>query len=147
MNCYACHDRDGLGGPSSKTVHFFHGNESLGDSGKLPPPLTGIGHKLRRDWLEGVLSGDQKRRVRPYLQTLMPSYPNQAKVLADCLAKADGKPNARPLADASGKLEEGRKLLGTQGGVNCITCHHWGERKSVAHLSNLPRLIISIEEL
>lgn len=131
MNCYACHHRDGLGGPSSKIRHFFHGNESLGDSGKLPPPLSGIGHKLRKDWLVGVLSGDQARRVRPYLQTLMPAYPNQANALAECFEKADVKPDAKPLVDLKGKLEQGRKLLGTQGGVNCITCHHWGENQSV----------------
>ena len=139
MNCYACHDRDGLGGPSEKTIHFFHGDKSLGDSGRLPPPLTEIGHKLQKDWLEGVLSGDQEKRVRSYLQTLMPSYPNQAKVLAACLATADAMPDSKPLVDISGSFEEGRKLLGTQGGVNCITCHHWGENQSLG----IPGLDIS----
>lgn len=139
MNCYACHDRDGLGGPSEKTIHFFHGDKSLGDSGKLPPPLTGIGHKLKKGWLEGVLKGDQDKRVRPYLETLMPSYPNQAEALADCLAKVDAKPDAQALADGSGRLEDGRKLLGTQGGVSCVTCHHWGENQSLG----IPGLDIS----
>jgi cytochrome c551/c552 len=44
MNCYACHDRNGVGGPTHDTNRFFIGNEALGDAGRLPPPLTGIGH-------------------------------------------------------------------------------------------------------
>ncbi|MDB4438154.1 c-type cytochrome [bacterium] len=139
MNCYACHDRDGIGGPSLTTDHFFHGDKSLGDSGRLPPPLTGIGHKLRKDWLTGVLAGDKEKRVRPYLQTVMPSYPGQAKGLADCLAEVDAKSDAVALADVTGHDEEGRKLLGTQGGVNCITCHHWGKQQSLG----IPGLDIS----
>ncbi|MDA7888041.1 c-type cytochrome [Akkermansiaceae bacterium] len=139
MNCYACHDRDGLGGPSPITDHFFHGNESLGDSGRLPPPLTGIGHKLRKDWLAGVLAGGSEKRVRPYVLTVMPSYPEQAKALADCLAEVDARAEAKPLVDAAGTQEDGRTLLGTQGGVNCITCHHWGEQQSLG----IPGLDIS----
>lgn len=139
MNCYACHDRDGVGGPTILADPFFHGEESLGDSGRLPPPLTGIGHKLKKGWLERVLNGDQKTRVRPYLKTVMPAYPNQAKVLADILSKADNNPNSKPLTTGTGLLESGRKLLGTQGGVNCITCHHWGDQKSLG----IPGLDIS----
>lgn len=139
MNCYACHDRGGLGGPTTETDPFFQGDESLGDSGRLPPPLTGIGHKLRIDWIEGVLTGDQTKRVRPYLNTLMPAYPNQVQKLAELMTRIDAKPHDRKLVDASGKSEDGRKLLGTQGGVNCITCHHWGEQKSIG----IPGLDIS----
>ena len=131
MNCYACHQRDGIGGPSPKTALFFHGEESLGDSGKLPPPLTGIGHKLRKDWLEGVLAGKAETRVRPYLKTAMPAYPAHAKAMAEWLEGLDAKPDAKPLAEIHGKLEDGRKLLGTQGGVNCIMCHNWGDQRSL----------------
>jgi len=131
MNCYACHERDGRGGPTPETRLFFHGDESLGDSGKLPPPLTGIGHKLRRDWLEGVLAGKADKRVRPYLQTEMPAYSEHAGVLASWLAKIDAKSDAKRLVKVSDSLEAGRKLLGTEGGNNCITCHNWGERRSL----------------
>lgn len=139
MNCYACHERDGLGGPTNKTDPFFHGEESLGDSGRLPPPLTGIGHKLRGDWLEKVLAGKPEVRVRPYLKTVMPSYAPHARVLADWLEKVDARPEAKPLNDASGNLEAGRQLLGTVGGINCITCHHWGDQQSLG----IPALDIS----
>ena len=139
MNCYACHTRDGKGGPTNGTDPFFHGEESLGDSGRLPPPLTGIGHKLRREWLERVLKGEPQIRVRPYLQTAMPSYPNQAKALAAWLEEIDARPDAKPLARVEGGLEAGRKLLGTLGGSNCITCHHWEDQKSLG----IPALDIS----
>ncbi|MGD1978482.1 MAG: c-type cytochrome [Akkermansiaceae bacterium] len=131
MNCYACHEREGLGGPTPETELFFHGEESLGDSGRLPPPLTGIGHKLKREWLEQVLAGKSESRVRPYLKTAMPSYPQYAKALAGWLEKTDARPDAKPLTKVSGTLEAGRKLLGTRGGSNCITCHHWGEQRSL----------------
>lgn len=131
MNCYACHERDGLGGPTPETRLFFHGEESLGDSGKLPPPLTGIGHKLRQDWLEGVIAGDSDKRVRSYLKTVMPAYPGQARVLASSLAKIDAQPEAKPMVKVAEAREAGRKLLGTLGGNNCITCHHWGEKRSL----------------
>lgn len=131
MNCYACHDRDGVGGPTEATNSFFVGNEGLGDSGRLPPPLTGIGHKLQRDWLEGVLAGKPETRVRPYVKTEMPSYGAHAKALADWFAAIDAVKDPTPIVDRTDDTEAGRKLLGIQGGVNCITCHNWDDQKSL----------------
>lgn len=131
MNCYACHDRDGIGGPTVETNPFFVGDEGLGDSGRLAPPLTGIGHKLQRDWMQGVFEGAEGSRVRPYLKTQMPVYSAHAAALTEWLDRIDAKPDALPLTERKEDLEAGRKLLGIQGGVNCITCHNWGEKKSL----------------
>ena len=131
MNCYACHDRNGVGGPSPDTNRFFVGNEALGDSGRLPPPLTGIGHKLKRDWLRGALAGEPEKGVRPYLKTQMPAYAAHASTFADWFAKIDQKDGVRTLIDRPDDLEAGRKLLGINGGVNCITCHNWGDQKAL----------------
>ncbi|NNE93363.1 MAG: hypothetical protein HKN23_17095 [Verrucomicrobiales bacterium] len=130
LNCYACHDRDGVGGPGVATNPFFAGDEALGDSGRLPPPLTGIGRKLKRDWLETVFAGKKDEgRVRTYVKTQMPRYPGQAEMLAAFLEEIDLKdPGPKPAEVTD--LEAGRKLLGTHGGVNCITCHQWDGRKS-----------------
>ena len=128
MNCYACHSRDGLGGVSKETNSFFVGEESLGDSGRLAPPLSGIGHKLKSDWLIGVLEG--KNRVRPYLKTRMPNYSQQASVLADCFEKWDAGTKQTKLIVDSKHIESGKKLLGINGGVNCVTCHNWGNKTS-----------------
>lgn len=131
MNCYACHDRDGIGGPVPETNPFFIGDEGLGDSGRLAPPLTGIGRKLRQDWLEGVFAGAKDSRVRPYVKTQMPNYAAHAKSLALWLATIDAPSDARPLVERKEDLEAGRKLLGIAGGTNCITCHTWGEQRSL----------------
>ncbi len=131
MNCYACHDRDGVGGPTTDTNPLFIGEESLGDSGRLPPPLTGIGHKLQEKWLAGVFAGKKENRVRPYLETRMPGYAKHADALAAWFAEIDAKPDATPISVNPDEIEDGRKLLGIHGGVNCITCHNWGEQRSL----------------
>lgn len=131
MNCYACHDRDGIGGPTPETNPFFVGDEALGESGRLAPPLTGIGHKLQQPWIEGVFAGAEGSRVRSYVKTLMPVYPAHAKALGAWLAKIDVASDAKPLVEHPGDLEAGRKLLGIVGGTNCITCHTWGGQRSL----------------
>lgn len=139
MNCYACHERDGIGGPTDATNPWFIGDEGLADSGRLPPPLTGMGFKLQRKWLEDVLSGKPESRVRPYLKTQMPGYPHQSAALSALLEGADAKKAEFDVIHSPEVLEAGKKLLGTQGGVNCIMCHNWGDKPSLG----IPALDIS----
>ncbi len=127
LNCYACHDRDGVGGPDVARNRYFVGDEGIADAGRLAPPLTGIGQKLRADWLESVFHGEG--RVRPYLQTRMPKYPAHAKALTALLKKTDKK--ELPKLHPEGDLAAGRKLTGILGGMNCITCHVWGDKPSL----------------
>jgi mono/diheme cytochrome c family protein len=131
MNCYACHERDGIGGPGDATDPWFVGGEGLADSGRLPPPLTGIGNKLQKEWMKGVLAGKPENKVRPYLKTQMPAYPAHAEVLADLFERADVEKSEFVVSHSPEMITAGRKLLGIQGGVNCITCHNWGEQKSL----------------
>ncbi len=131
MNCYACHDRNGMGGPTAETNPYFVGDEALGDSGRLPPPLTGIGNKLQQAWMEGVIAGEKDRRMRPYVKTMMPKYPAHAKALSAWFGEIDAKTDAVPLVEHPGDLEAGRKLLGIVGGTNCITCHTWAGQRSL----------------
>lgn len=138
LNCAACHERDGRGGPDAARRAYFQGDHNLGDTGKLPPPLTGAGAKLQPDWLARTLKGTA--RVRPYLQTKMPVYGAATDALPGLLAAADARPAP---ALPPGDIEAGRKLFGTQGGAGCITCHGWGERASLGihalDISNLSR--------
>ena len=127
LNCMACHDRDGSGGPDSARRVYFSGDHDLGDSGRYPPPLTEVGRKLQPEWMNGVLNG--KNNIRPYLNVQMPVFGRSVQSLASVLAKDDqsrSKINFPP-----GHAKAGQKLLGTQGGLNCITCHNWGERRSL----------------
>ncbi len=127
LNCAACHDRDGKGGPDAARKVFFGGDVSLGDTGKYPPPLTQIGAKLKPGWLAKVLDGTAPK-MRPYLRTQMPHFGPPVEDLAGKLARSDRQRHP-PLP--AGDAEAGRKLLGTTGGVGCITCHQWGERRSL----------------
>lgn len=138
LNCTACHERDSRGGPETARLPYFTGDHNLGDTGRLPPPLTGIGGKLTLSWLEQALKGSVT--LRPYLQTRMPVYGESVGNLATLLAESDVHQESKlPIGD----VEAGRKLLGAQGGVNCITCHRWGERASLGiqgpDLSNLAK--------
>jgi len=140
LNCVACHERNGSGGPDSARKVYFQGDHNLGDTGLYPPPLTAVGRKLQPIWLEKVLSGES--RVRPYLKTRMPVYGEAVSGLSPLLAQADAKaPRQLPGGDDAA----GRKLLGTLGGVGCITCHRWGDRPSLGiqalDLSNLGQRI------
>ncbi len=126
LNCMACHERDGLGGPDAARKAYFQGDHNLGDTGRFPPPLTAVGRKLQPEWLVKVLTGEA--RVRPYLQTKMPIHSASAKELAALLAAADTVPEV-PLP--GGDDTAGRKLVGTLGGLGCITCHRWGERPAL----------------
>ena len=143
MNCVACHERDGRGGPSPETDPYFVGMESLGDSGRIPPPLTGIGHKLLPDAMKHVFTGLEGSRVRSYLKTQMPVYGQHSEVLTKWLQEKDRRVethsdplDAEPSADFIGA---GQKLLGIHGGVNCITCHQWDQKDSLG----IPALDIS----
>ena len=52
LNCYACHRRDETGGVIRERDPFFTANSpDLGDEGRIPPLLTGVGDKLRPEAL------------------------------------------------------------------------------------------------
>ena len=131
FNCYACHSRDGLGGPLAGRQEYFHGDETLGNEGRYPPSLTGVGRKLKPAWLRRVLEG--KGNLRPYLETRMPVFgmPNVGHLTAD-FAAADDAPLEDDDLFAGGNTDAGRTLMGTDGGVGCITCHGLGEEEGVA---------------
>ena len=126
LNCVACHERDGQGGPDAARKPYFLGDHNLGDTGRFPPPLTGIGRKLQPEWLAQALVG--KRRERPYLATRMPLYGAAVANLPALFAACDAR---HETTSPAGDVEAGRKLLGTLGGAGCITCHRWGDRASL----------------
>ncbi len=121
LNCYACHQRDKLGGVARGRDQYFEtiGQVDLGDEGRLPPPLTGVGRKLLPDWLKSVLLGTGE--VRPHLQIRMPKYPaSETEELVYLFGKADApyEDKAKPSADKS-LAEAGRALFN----LGCVQCH------------------------
>ncbi|WP_197455337.1 c-type cytochrome [Stieleria neptunia] len=124
FRCDRCHTRDGWGGVSDQRDPYFHtSNENLGPQGRIPPPLSGVGGKLRSKWLRDVLVSG--RSIRPYMKTRMPQY-GAANVadLIDRFASVDPKPLVEIIQtqDPKEARKTGLELVGN-GGLNCIACH------------------------
>lgn len=123
LNCLACHERDGLGGvPADRNPHFTGRDENLGDQGRLPPPLTGVGAKLKEIALRDVIVSGEA--ARPYLNTRMPRFGSAAAELAGWFKQIDTLPPAEftRARNADKPQEVGRDLAGSKG-LNCIACH------------------------
>lgn len=131
-DCYACHSRDGKGGPETSRVPFFGvrdiGAMSLGRWGNLAPPLDLVGRKLTHEWFGKMLWG-QGGEVRPYVSTRMPQFRKKdVGHLIDAFEKSDVK--VQPVKiDVSGlpKYQRGhfgRDLMGiNEKGLGCVNCH------------------------
>jgi mono/diheme cytochrome c family protein len=124
FRCVACHVRDDYGGISSERAAFFTSNvDDLGDQGRIPPNLTGVGDKLRPEWLKKVLA--EGASVRPYLNTRMPQF-GEANVghMTDLFVSLDR--HSQSLAAVADlpeiQKEAGRSIVGIKG-LSCIGCH------------------------
>jgi cytochrome c2 len=136
FNCYACHEREKIGGvEEARNVYFQSDMPEMGDEGRLPPHLTGVGAKLKAEWLQALL--DQGAKDRPYMFTRMPRFGlANAGTLVAAFAKADSAA-VRPAPEI--KLPEGeegkrlkaagRRLVGSQG-LSCIKCHTFAGKRS-----------------
>lgn len=132
LGCALCHPRDGEGGPFRLNADAFvaDGSAELGDQGRLPPRLDGVGDKLRPEALAKVLATGEK--IRPYMLTRMPVFGESATArLAEAFAAADRLPahDAAP-AFTPESAQAGRALVGSTG-VSCITCHTFNGRASL----------------
>lgn len=131
LNCLACHARGGLGGvAASRDVYFTGKDENLGEQGRLPPPLTGVGAKLKRGWLREVVVNGAS--VRPYLNTRMPRFGEAPSALmVEWFKQLDRlPPEGFARADDSEKPRDvGRELAGAKG-FNCVACHTFRERSA-----------------
>ena len=132
FNCFACHQRDRRGGVERARDGYFHSlQKEMGDEGRLPPALTGIGAKLRQDWLRRVF--DQGSRERPYMMTRMPRFGTHnvaslipAWELVD--TALDAKPEVAKIPLRRLKAA-GRQLTGNQG-FSCVKCHTFAQHRA-----------------
>ena len=140
MNCYACHEWRGTGGPEEPRAQYFTTLDptahSLGELGRMPPKLDNAGRKITRAWLERLFWGEGGG-VRPYMTARMPHFgqENMERLIPD-LEEACRIENP-PKIDTTGLLkhhraELGRVLMGTGvGGMGCVACHGLKDRKSL----------------
>jgi mono/diheme cytochrome c family protein len=132
LDCLACHARDGRGGPAPEIAARFAERYDLGDEGRLPPDLTGVGGRLLQEWLSRVFAGEvltpgqdePGTGARPYMPVRMPRFGAQATDhLASALVRADAPPAAPPEPESSLESLTAGRALGGKGGLSCITCH------------------------
>jgi len=129
FNCYACHVRDGVGGVEpGRDLAFATTQKEMGDEGRIPPLLTGVGAKLTEAWLTHVLADGAKDR--PYMLTRMPKF---AETNVGHLVKAMEmvdviEPVPVPHFDINEKRVKaaGRFIVGSQA-FNCGSCHQFKE--------------------
>ncbi len=124
FNCFACHTRNGKGGLSSEVVEELRRFEKVENAeAVMPPPLTGVGHKLRTPWLKQVLT--QKVRARPWMGLRMPHFGEAVSPLVESLAYLEGtEPDdaIRQLPISGATIDAGKHLVG-KNAFGCISCH------------------------
>ncbi|MDX1953744.1 MAG: c-type cytochrome [Verrucomicrobiota bacterium] len=132
LNCYACHTRDGKGGANEERLNYFHvlGETDMGDEGRIPPHLTQVGAKLKPQAIAEILNGTGS--VRPYMATRMPNFGvEHTGALPELFDKVDSLGTVLPEPEYSIRESKlGRRLAGS-GGLTCISCHTFGDRKSL----------------
>jgi cytochrome c2 len=148
FNCYACHERGKIGGVETiRNAYFETQIPEMGDEGRIPPALDGVGDKLRdealTDLLQNGTKGDPKQKDRPYMHTRMPKF--HAGTLAKAFAAVDLKSEANlPALDESlAKAKSaGRQLVGEKG-LSCVKCHPFNEHAATGvqaiNLNNMNR--------
>ena len=132
LNCYACHQRDKVGGvPREHNELFMTTIPEMGDEGRIPPHLDGIGDKLQQSWLKHVMNNGTKDR--PYMTTRMPKFGEQnVGRLTDLFSQADARTGVEdvPFEDPDHRvIADARFMVGDQA-LSCIKCHYFGKHKA-----------------
>ena len=137
FRCVNCHQRGALGGVApERDTYFRTTNQNLGPQGRIPPPLTAVGAKLKPRWIREVLVSG--RTIRPYMKTRMPQYGAENVIhLVGLLAEADRVAELKfaEFSDRKPMREAGWKMAGN-GGLNCVACHTF-QRKPAVTMSAL----------
>jgi cytochrome c553 len=131
LNCLACHERSGLGSLSAERRAMFTGTQpSLGDQGRVPPPLSHVGAKLTPEWLREVLVNG--KRQRPYLDAVMPKFGERnVGHLATLFGKVDRLEDAviPKVSNLQESKAAGYEMMGVSG-FGCIVCHEYNGQKT-----------------
>jgi mono/diheme cytochrome c family protein len=132
LNCFACHRRADVGGVIRERNPYFTANSpDLGDEGRIPPLLTGVGEKLQSDWLRAVLT--ESAVARPYMDARMPQFgEHNLRELAALLTEVDRSEFGLPqVADSPADAKNAGFALVGKEGLTCISCHMFNRHKSL----------------
>lgn len=151
FNCYACHRRDGVGGvdmtpgqdlnddgvpdvdPQAERMSalFQTAVPEMGDEGRLPPKLDGVGAKLTDKYLKTLLTNGADDR--PYMKTVMPDFGGTNVGRFAALFQELDPPHDVTLpkfTDPEYRVKaDGRLLVGTKG-FSCVKCHNFNTKKA-----------------
>lgn len=152
LNCYACHARGELkaaavaatdaddelpkapvfvgGVEEARNVFFKSSQPEMGDEGRIPPALTGVGDKLTDDWLKQVLDRGANDRQN-YMQTRMPRFGDRnVGHLTAAFIAVDRQPDSAPQVTFDEPeyrvKSDGRHLVGAKA-LSCIKCHDFAQ--------------------
>ena len=124
--CLPC--RGGVGGPEpDRNPLFVTTIPEMGDEGRVPPPLDGVGDKLQEGWLRHVLAEGAKDR--PYMLTRMPKF--GAVAVADDWPNRSHAVDQRPrpkipaLADSESARQSDRPASGGRQGAGLHQVPHF----------------------
>ncbi len=132
FNCYACHERDKFGGVQDDVnKQFLTVMPEMGDEGRIPPSLTGVGAKLKPAYLKKILN--EGSHDRPYMHTRMPKFGDSnighLVGMYASLDKAEAAPKVT-LPEPSNKAKfAGRTMVGPKA-FDCTKCHTFAGNKA-----------------
>ncbi|MCH8829239.1 MAG: c-type cytochrome [Planctomycetes bacterium] len=132
LNCYACHSRGKIGGPPrSLNPLFLTTIKEMGDEGRIPPPLDGVGDKLTTAWLKQVM--ENGANDRPYMLTHMPKFGlKNVGGLIDGFVQQDRKKTAvlKPMRTSLSRVKSAGRFMVGEKAYACIKCHTFGKYKA-----------------
>ena len=139
LRCNACHTYDdrtallnSLHSQSASLAAHLNLTEKVDQS---LPRLTHIGEMLHTDYLSSILQGTVDTRPRPWLDTRMPGFANhRSESFAAGLAALHGLAPSTATEHQFDleSINHGEKLIGSEAGFSCTTCHGIGPKKPTA---------------
>lgn len=125
FNCYACHERNKVGGvPEARNELFATTQKEMGDEGRIPPSLGGVGAKLTKNWMNKIFS--EGANDRPYMLTRMPQF-GKANVghLQELLDRVDTieRVEIPPIKIPERRLKSLGRMMTGDDIFGCIKCH------------------------
>lgn len=125
FNCYACHERNKIGGPEEGLSKFFTtAQPEMGEEGRIPPALTNVGAKIATEYMKKILANGANDR--PYMHTRMPKFGlENTGHLVTAYEAVDSIPAVPPIKFAIDQIKVkaiGRHIVGGKA-LGCIKCH------------------------
>jgi mono/diheme cytochrome c family protein len=132
LNCYACHQRDKVGGVEDAINSLFVTTQpEMGEEGRIPPPLTGGGAKLTQAYLKQIFA--QGAHDRPYMLTRMPRFgEGNVPGLAEAFEAVDKIEPVAKVAFTESMTRVKRDARHMVGGLSlgCVKCHTFAGHKA-----------------